>query len=67
MRHVTNPTKVTVEAPIDRPDVLNLKDAMQQVMDFIDLLANQDDRDVVWRLVSAKADSPLSVECEGVV
>ncbi len=63
MKPVAKPSKVTVEAPADHPEVLDVRDAMQQVMDFFDLLTDQEDGDVVWRLISASAKSPLTVEC----
>lgn len=56
------PRKITVEAPPDHPDVLDIKDAMQQVMDYFDLLTDQGQSDVVWNLVFASTNSPFTAE-----
>ena len=62
MKTTTKPRKITVEAPPDHPDVLDVGQAMRQVMDYFDLLTDQRSKNVVWRLVSASMNSPLTVE-----
>ena len=54
--------KITVSASRDHLDVLDVRDAMQQVQDYFDLMTDSNLRDVVWKLVSASAASPLTVE-----
>ncbi|QBK31761.1 hypothetical protein [Roseitalea porphyridii] len=56
------PKKITVEASPDHPDVLDVRDAMQQVMDYFDLLTDRGQSDVVWNLVSASTNSPFTAE-----
>jgi len=56
------PKKITVEASPDHPDILDIRDAMQQVMDYFDLLTDWEQSDVVWNLVFASANSPFTAE-----
>ena len=56
------PKKITVEASSDHPEILDIKDAMQQVMDYFDLLTDQGQSDVVWNLVFASTNSPFTAE-----
>lgn len=56
------PKKITVEASPDHPEILDIKDAMQQVMDYFDLLTDQGQSDVVWNLVFASTNSPFTAE-----
>lgn len=59
--------KITVQAPADRPDVLDIRDAMQQVLDFFDLLTADEDKDsLVWNLTLASTNSPFHAEAEAV-
>ena len=54
------PLRITVEPSAKYPDVLDVRDAMQQVMDFFDLLRG--DSNVVWNLTFASANSPFTAE-----
>lgn len=56
------PRKITVEPSADHPSVLGIGDAMQQVMDYFDLLTDEGDSYVVWSLVHASASSPFTAE-----
>jgi hypothetical protein len=59
--------KITVQAPADRPDVLDIRDAMQQVLDFFDLLTADEDKDnLLWNLTLATTNSPFHAEAEAV-
>lgn len=59
--------KITVQASADRPDVLDIRDAMQQVLDFFDLLtADEDKESLVWKLTLATTNSPFRAEAEAV-
>lgn len=60
------PKKITVEASPDHPDVLDIRDAMQQVMDYFDLLTDRGQADIVWNLVFASTNSPFTAEGEPV-
>lgn len=60
------PKKITVEASTDHPDILDIRDAMQQVMDYFDLLTDQGQSNVVWNLVFASTNSPFTAEGEPV-
>ncbi len=57
-----NPKKITVEASPDHPEILDIRDAMQQVVDCFDLLTDQEQPEVVWNLVSASKNSPFTAE-----
>lgn len=56
------PIRITVEPSAKHPDVLEVRDAMQQVMDFFDLLTDQGNANVVWNLISASTNSPFTAE-----
>lgn len=56
------PKKITVEASPDHPDILDIRDAMQQVMDYFDLLTDRGQSDIVWNLVFASTNSPFTAE-----
>lgn len=56
------PRKITVEASEDHPEILDIRDAMQQVMDYFDLLTDQGQSNVVWNLVFASTNSPFTAE-----
>lgn len=59
--------KITVQAPGDRPDVLDIRDAMQQVLDFFDILvADEDNESLAWNLTLATTNSPFHAEAEAV-
>jgi hypothetical protein len=57
-------TKIIVEAPAEHPHVLDVRDAMQQVLDFFALLSDESEKNVVWNLAAATTNSPLTVEGE---
>lgn len=58
---------VTIQAPAEHPDVLDIRDAMQQVWDFFDLLSGDDDRDTLaWNFTYAATNSPFTAEAEAV-
>lgn len=56
------PKKITVEASSEHPEILDIRDAMQQVMDYFDLLTDRGQSDVVWNLVFASTNSPFTAE-----
>ena len=56
------PRKITVEPSADHPNMLDIRDAMEQVLDFFDLLTEEGDSDIVWNLVRASANSPFVAE-----
>ena len=56
------PLRITVEPSAKHPDVLSIHDAMQQVLDFFDLLTDQDNANIVWNLTFASIRSPFVVE-----
>lgn len=56
------PKKITVEAPTDHPEVLDVKEAMQQVIDYFDLLTEHGQSNIVWNLVFASTNSPFTAE-----
>ena len=55
--------RITVEPSEDHPDVLSVQDALQQALDFFDLLTDEANLDVVWNLTLASTNSPFT--CEG--
>lgn len=58
---------ITVEPSAAHPHVLDVKDAMQQVLDFFELLSADEDRvSYVWNLVFAGTNSPFRAEAEAV-
>lgn len=56
------PKKITVEASQDHPDILDVRDAMRQVLDYFDLLTDQGQPNVVWNLTFASTNSPFTAE-----
>ena len=56
------PMKITVEPSADHPGILDIRDAMQQVMDYFDLLTDQGESNIVWNLVFASTNSPFTAE-----
>lgn len=59
--------KITLQAPGDRPDVLDIRDAMRQVLDFFDVLgANEDKDNLLWNLTLASTNSPFHAEAEAI-
>ena len=60
------PLRITVEPSDSHPDVLDICDAMQQVLDFFSLLSDQANENIVWNLTLASTNSPLTVEGEPV-
>ncbi len=58
---------ITVQAPAEHPDVLDIRDAMQQILDFFEMLSGDDDRDTfAWNITYAATNSPLTAEAEAV-
>ncbi len=55
--------KFTVEPSEDHDDVLTIQDAFEQAIDFFDLLTDEADKNVVWKLQMASTNSPFT--CEG--
>lgn len=53
---------ITVEPSSEHPEILDVRDAMQQVLDFFDLMTDQNDRNVVWNLTFASTNSPFKAE-----
>lgn len=59
--------KITVHAPAERPDVLDIRDAMKQVLDFFELLSDDEDKETVaWNITLATTNSPFTAEAEAV-
>ncbi len=56
------PKKITVTPSIEHPDILDVRDAMQQVIDYFDLLTDQENKFVVWNLTFASTNSPFTAE-----
>ena len=56
------PLRIAVEPSAKHPEILSIHDAMQQVLDFFELLTDQANANVVWRLTSASIGSPFVVE-----
>lgn len=58
---------VTIQAAAEHPDVLDIRDAMQQVLDFFELLSGDDDKDTLaWNITYAGTNSPFTAEAEAV-
>lgn len=58
---------ITVEPSAEHPDVLDVKDAMQQVLDFFELLSADDDKvRYIWNLTFAGTNSPFRADAEAV-
>ena len=55
--------RITVVPPDAHPDVLSVQDALQQAIDFFNVLTDDSDRNVVWNLTLASTNSPFT--CEG--
>lgn len=59
--------KITVVPSISETDLLDVRDAMQQVLDFFTLLSDADksirdnSEQIIWRLSNATMNSPLTV------
>jgi hypothetical protein len=60
---VARRVRITVEPSEDHPDVLSVQDALQQAIDFFDLLTDEANAEVVWNLTLASTNSPFT--CEG--
>lgn len=56
------PKKITVQASAEHPEVLDVRDAMRQVLDYFDLLTDQGMPTVVWNLTFASTNSPFTAE-----
>jgi hypothetical protein len=58
---------ITVEPSAEHPSVLDVSDAMQQVLDFFEALKSDDDKALlVWNLTLAKTNSPFTAEATAV-
>ncbi|RWN47378.1 MAG: hypothetical protein EOS03_13610 [Mesorhizobium sp.] len=58
---------ITVEPSAEHPNILDVKDAMQQVLDFFDLISSDEDKATyVWNLTFAGTNSPFRAEAEAV-
>jgi hypothetical protein len=58
---------ITVQAPAEHPDLLDIRDAMEQVRDFFELLAGEEDRETLaWNMTLASTNSPFTAEAEAV-
>ncbi|MDG4898790.1 hypothetical protein P9272_35480 [Mesorhizobium sp. WSM4976] len=59
--------KITIQPSAEHPGVLDVKDAMQQVLDFFEALVDESDAGVVvWNLTFAGTNSPFTAEAEAV-
>jgi len=56
------PKKITVEPSAEHPEILDVRDAMRQVLDYFDLLTEQGSSTVVWNLTFASTNSPFTAE-----
>ena len=54
--------RIKVEPSAEHPDVLDIRDAMQQVLDFFDLMTDRTIEHVVWNLTFASTNSPFVAE-----
>lgn len=61
-QEVMKPRKITVEPSAQHPGILEVRDAMQQVIDFFDLLTDEGQSNVVWNLTFASTNSPFTAE-----
>ena len=53
----------TVEPPDAHHDVLTIQDAFQQAIDFFNILTDETEKNVVWKLEMASTSSPFT--CQG--
>jgi len=58
--------QITIEASPEHPEILTVQDALQQVLDFFNLLTDDSDPNVEWKLTLASTNSPLTVQGEPV-
>ncbi|NBC34377.1 MAG: hypothetical protein GVY13_16995 [Alphaproteobacteria bacterium] len=61
---MASPIKITVKGTEEHREILNIQDAMRQVLDFFDLLSVSNEKHVVWNLTNAATNSPFTVEGE---
>jgi hypothetical protein len=54
---------LTIEPDDGHHDVLTVQDAFQQAIDFFDLLTDEAEKNVIWKLEMASMNSPFS--CQG--
>jgi hypothetical protein len=58
---------VTIQAAAEHPDVLDIRDAMRQVLDYFDLLSGDDDENTLaWNITYSATNSPFTAEAEAV-
>ncbi len=60
---MANKVTFTVEPSDSHHDVLTIQDAFQQAIDFFDILTDDSDKNVVWKLEMASTNSPFT--CQG--
>ena len=60
------PYTITVDASKEHPEILDIQDAMQQVIDYFDLITDDTQQHVIWKLSSARTMSPFTVTGEPV-
>ncbi|MGA3280129.1 MAG: hypothetical protein ABSD50_04000 [Smithella sp.] len=59
--------QIVIEPPESHPDFLTLQDAMEQVLDYFQLVSideKQDSQNIIWKLVSVSMKSPFTVTAE---
>jgi len=60
---MTRKVTFTVKPSAAHHDVLSIQDAFQQAIDFFDLLTNEAEGNVIWRLEMASTNTPFT--CQG--
>jgi len=58
--------KIIIEPPISHPEFFTIKDAMEQILDYFQLVSigDLDAQSIIWKLVSVRMESPLMVTGE---
>ena len=54
--------RITIEPSPELPEVLDVRDAMNQVLDFFEILTDPGNSNIVWNLTFATTNSPFTVE-----
>jgi hypothetical protein len=58
---------ITVQASAEHQSIFDIRDAMQQVLDFFEFLSSEDDKNVfVWNLTYAATNSPFTATAEAI-
>jgi hypothetical protein len=60
---LTGRVRIVIRPSGSHPDILTIRDAVDQVRDIFDLAEN-DDPSVAWKLVSATTNTPLTIAAE---